>query len=337
MQAEEKGRKPTVAVFLDAVPAPRSGATGTGSNGGGVAAWRISRLQRERLAAAVPHVDFRFCDDEPAFLAALPDAEAVLVWAFRPEWTALAPRLRWIATPAAGRDYFKCPKAGIEMTYGSFHGRIIGETVAGMLLAVRRGLLPAQVAQAAGDPWPRETIAPAMRTLRGSHAVIIGFGSIGTWIASCLKPFHVRITGIRRHPDASPRPAFFDASDRILPLSELDTVLPSADSVILSLPGTPETDNLLGARRLSLLPAHAVLCNIGRGNAIDEAALVASLRTGHLSAACLDVFRTEPLPAGSPLRSCPRLYLFPHSSAIAPEYLDLYLDEYIPLVLSRFP
>ena len=336
-QVKPNRKEATIAVFLDAVPAPKSGSTNANvSNGGGISAWRLSAAQRKRLASAAPQIDFRFCDDQAAFLAVLPDADAVLVWSFKPEWVALAPHLKWIATPAAGRDYFKCPKTGIEMTYGAFHGQIIGETVIGMLLAVRRGLLPAQAAIGAGNPWPREAIAPAMRTLRGSHAVIVGFGSIGTWIASYLKPFHVRITGIRRHPEATPRPSFFEDGDRVLPLSELDAILPTADSLILCLPGTPEAQNILDSRRLALLPSDAIVCNVGRGNALDEGALMDALREERLCAACLDVFRTEPLPAGSPLRECPNLYLFPHSSAIAPEYLDLYLDEYIPLVQERF-
>ena len=73
------------------------------------------------------------------------------------------------------------------------------------------------------------------------------------------------------------------------------------------------------------------------GTPIDEGALVRALKSGRLGAACLDVFRQEPLPADSPLRRAPNGLLLPHASAISPEYLDLFLDEYIPMFNARFP
>ncbi len=296
-----------------------------------IEAWRLSDAQKARMCAELPGARFAFCDDEASFVRALPSARAAVVWSFRPEWADLAPRLEWIATPAAGRDYFPKPPPRIECTYGSFHGRIIGETVLGMLLASSRGLLQAQAAQHAGDPWPRVAIAPAMRTLRGAHAVILGYGSIGRWIARFLAPMGMRISGVRRHPVPETEIPGVD----VVTLAELDALLPSADFLVLALPGTAETDGILDARRMSLLPAACVVCNVGRGRAIDEEALAAALCAGRLRAACLDVFRVEPLPADSSLRRCPNLFAFPHSSAIAPEYLDLFLDEYVVLFRAR--
>ena len=95
----------------------------------------------------------------------------------------------------------------------------------------------------------------------------------------------------------------------------------------LCLPGTEGTDRLIDRRRLALLPPTATLCNVGRGNALDEEALVAALRGNRLAGASLDVFREEPLPLPSPLRTCPNLWLMPHASAIAPDYLDLFVAE----------
>ncbi len=141
----------------------------------------------------------------------------------------------------------------------------------------------------------------------------------------------MRISGVRRHPAPETEiPGVY-----VVPLAELDALLPSADFLVLALPGTAETDGILDVRRMSLLPAACVVCNVGRGRAIDEDALADALRAGRLRAACLDVFRAEPLPADSSLRSCPNLFAFPHSSAIAPEYLDLFLDEYVALFRAR--
>ena len=102
----------------------------------------------------------------------------------------------------------------------------------------------------------------------------------------------------------------------------------------LCLPSGPETDRLLDARRLALLRPTAFLCNFGRGNLVDEDALCAALRAGRLAGAVLDVFREEPLPADSPLRAAPNLWLLPHASAFSPDYVDLYFEELAPFLAS---
>jgi phosphoglycerate dehydrogenase-like enzyme len=259
----------------------------------------------------------RIAGNEAEFVAALPDADIVLTWRFRQEWFAHAPRLRWIATPAAGRDdlrHLTLP-VGVRVTHGTFHGEFMAETVVGMMLAEVRGI--ADALRLPG-PWPRREIAARMKTLRGSHVVILGYGHIGKWIAGLLQPFGVRITGIRRHaaPDA-------------LPVTELDSVLPTTDHLVLVLPAEEDSRNLMDARRLALLPPHAILYSVGRGHCVDEAALAAALGRGRLRAAYLDVFQKEPLPATSPLRGTPGFVLLPHASAAADQYLDRFVAEVI--------
>lgn len=297
-----------------------------------VPAWCFGERQARRLEAAWPGVICRICADRAAFRGALAEAQAAFVWSFQQDDFAHAPALRLVATPAAGRDYFNVvPPPGVRLLYGRFHGRIMGETAAAMILAMVRGLLPA-VTTYRDDPWPRAPLAPCLRPLRGAHVVILGFGQIGRRIGQMLKPFGVRITGIRRHPAATDLSGGFDAQDRVLPVARLDDVLPEADHLVLVLPGGSDTDNLLSAARLGLLPAHATLINLGRGNALDEEALAAALHQGRLAGACLDVFRREPLPADSPLRRCPNLWLFPHAAAISPVYLDLFVDDVVEQV-----
>jgi len=251
------------------------------------------------------------------FAAALPAADAALTWRFRQEWFALAPRLRWIATPAAGRDelrHLHLP-AGVRVTHGAFHGEFMAETVLAMMLAEVRGV--ADCLRLAG-PWPRRELGTRMVPLRGSHVVIVGFGHIGAWLERLLQPFDVRLTRVRRQ-----------AAEGIVPVSELDAVLPATDHLVLILPAEEDSRNLLDARRLALLPAHASVYSIGRGHCLDEAALAAALRAGQLRAAYLDVFQTEPFPADSPLRGAPGFVAMPHASAIAPEYMDRFVAEVI--------
>ena len=113
--------------------------------------------------------------------------------------------------------------------------------------------------------------------------------------------------------------------------AEVDALLAQADTLFAALPATAETDDLLDARRLALLPPHAVLINVGRGNAVDEEALAKALAQGALHAAFLDVMKEEPYPDDGPLRRAPRCYLLPHASAFSPDYLDRAFAEWLEI------
>ena len=133
------------------------------------------------------------------------------------------------------------------------------------------------------------------REVSGSTWVIVGLGGIGTEVARRAQAFGVRVIGCRRHP--SPE----DPTERTVTPDQLDQVLGLADVVVLAAPATPETDNLVDADFLSRTKPGSLLVNVARGTLIDDNALIASLDSGHLSVAILDVFRTEPLPGGSPV------------------------------------
>jgi D-2-hydroxyacid dehydrogenase (NADP+) len=302
-----------------------------------VTAWRFQKHHYERLVAALPHATIHLCTCRDEMLEVLPQTTTAIVWGFKQEWFYLAPQLQRLATPAAGRDYFSVlPPDGVEQWYGSFHGPLIAETVLGMALGAHRGILSAaeSMRNPQDDPWPREALEPLQRSLRGSHMAILGFGHIGEAIGQLAKSLDIRITAIRQsHLDK--RPDYFNDSDRLISPADLPELLPTVDTLVCALPGGSRTDLLVGHPTLAKLPRHAVLINIGRGNAIDEEALTQLLNNGHLTAACLDVFHTEPLPETSPLRDTPRCYLMPHASAVTPNYLDLYLDELIPRLQAQ--
>jgi phosphoglycerate dehydrogenase-like enzyme len=255
----------------------------------------------------------------------LADAEIALVWRFKSEWFERAPRLRVLATPAAGKeDLPPAPPPGVRVHFGSYHGKIMAETVVGMMLASCRGLLLCHSLQKE-HAWPRVEVAKALVPIRDSHALIVGFGAIGTHIVRLLKPFGVRVTGFRRTP--MEKPAILGEADRLLTMDQLDDELPGADHLILVLPKSPETNLLLDKRRLSLLPKHAFVHNVGRGNSVDEDALTDALERGDIAGACLDVFQQEPLPENARIRQAPRLLILPHVSAVADVYLDYFVEE----------
>ena len=298
-----------------------------------VAPWQFMPRHAAIIEKAIIGSHVVICHDETAFLEALQTADAALAWTFRQEWFNKAARLRVLSTPAAGKDYFHVvPPASVTMLNGHFHGEIIAETVVGMILSMIRGILP-NATNFHDNPWARQELTPMMRPLRNATVTILGFGHIGRWIGQLVKPFGTHIIGICRHADA-PRPVYFEDSDIIATTDSLAALLPQTDHLVLALPGTTGTTHIIGREQLALLPDYATVTNIGRGNAIDEAALIERLSAHKLLGAVLDVFAHEPLPANDPLRSCPNLWTLPHASAIADNYLDLYAAEIAQDLLS---
>ena len=287
-----------------------------------VQAWNYGERETSLLAEALPDAEIRICATEAEFLDALPETEIALVWHFPLEWTERAPHLKWVATPAAGREYL--PEAlaeRVRVTYGTFHGKIMSETVLGMMLAAKRSLFAWQDKQ---QPWPRAEFESGAGLLRGSRATILGFGPIGRDIAATLLPLGVRVTAVKKSPPQSVVPNL-----AIHTVDALPSLLPETDHLIMVLPDTPETYHLMSGDQLALLPKTAWLYNVGRGKALDESALARAIQAGDLAGAFLDVFEEEPLTPDSPLRQLDQVFLLPHASAICPEYLFFFTLEVI--------
>ena len=285
---------------------------------------------------------------ERAFLRALPQATHALVWNFKEEWFARAPRLKVLATPAAGQEFVptKGPK-GVKIHFGSFHGEIMSETVAAFMLAWRRGFFRLREKAIANDPWPRTWLSDKCSTVAGTEAVIFGFGNVGRAIGDLLERIGVLVTGVTRHGvykgEASKGEAPSSALVREWKFSSLTSgedaaspLLETADWVILALPSTTGTDNFFDAKLIRKLPRKCVVINVGRGNAVDERALYRALKTKRLAGAYLDVRKHEPSatvlesPGYVPeLADLPNCIVTPHSAAFDAKYLHLFLMELV--------
>ncbi len=277
-----------------------------------VAEFTVTAEQVARWRECVPELEVVYADSQEAFVRNLSNATYVMTFRFAQAWLPLTYRLKWLANPAAGKEVLGAELPDrIRVTFGTFHGEIMAETAIGMLLAVRRGLLPGVGLGTVEEPWPVHT--PHRRTIAGSTALILGHGNIGKAIDAKLSALGVKTVGVTRRN-----------------LDRLETLLPMADALFLALPATPETDNILNRERIGLLPSHAVVINVGRGNAIDEKALCNALCTGALHAAFLDVMHEEPYPGGQ-LLTTPRCYILPHASAFAPDYLDRAFEEWLEI------
>jgi phosphoglycerate dehydrogenase-like enzyme len=286
-----------------------------------VRAFEPTAQQREALAARLPGHELVQVAGDAELLAALPLADAAVVWRVRAEWYARAPRLRHLFTPSAGREPFDPEPSGrVALHFGHFHGALMGESLLGMVLFMNRKLGAAVAAQAERR-WDRSPYS-SCRRLHGQVALIIGFGAIGQHCGRLLAALGVVVQGLRRRaaPPSPPAARVFTPEQRL-------EAIALADHIVCVLPGGTETDHFLDAAAFGAMKPSAVVYNLGRGNAIDPEALSAALHEQRIAGAFLDVVPEEPLPASSPLWSAPNLYLTPHASAICRDYLDLYFDE----------
>lgn len=227
-----------------------------------------------------------------------------------PELLKNAENLRWLCSDFAGIEKYLpeevWPHPGCLLSNGSgAYGPTISEHIIMVLLMLLRRM-PEYQTPLLRREWPY--FSP-IRSITGSHMVLLGTGDIGSNTARRLKALGAAITGVCRS-GRSNEPAF----DRVVPISALEEVLPSADALILSLPATAETAGILSRERIALLPQRAFVINVGRGSAIDQEALAAALQAGQLAGAALDVTVPEPLPAEHPLWSCPNTIITPHTA-----------------------
>lgn len=153
----------------------------------------------------------------------------------------------------------------------------------------------------------RNDILPLLA--RERTIAVLGLGALGGACAQALAALHFKVVGWSASARDLPGVTCFYGPDG------LDAALSQAGIAVLLLPLTAETTDLLDARRLALMPKGAGIINPGRGALIDDAALLAALDAGQISHATLDVFRTEPLPAGHPYWAHPRVTVTPHVAA----------------------
>ena len=186
-----------------------------------------------------------------------------------------------------------------------------------MAVLMLANFIPMFVRQQNQEVWNRQLA----NSLSGRRATIVGLGAIGTGVAEKLKSFRMHVTGVRNHNKPHP------FCDDVVPISAVDSVLPRTEFLILACPLTKATINVLDARRLALLPEGSGAINIGRGELVQQEALLDALDSGKLSGAVLDVFTPEPVPPGHRLWHTRNLIMTPHMSAGDPSiYIPRSLD-----------
>jgi phosphoglycerate dehydrogenase-like enzyme len=240
-------------------------------------------------------------------LVATEEAEA-LVWADAldpgrlPELLARHPRIDWVQLPWAGIEPF-VDVLDTDRTWTCGKG-VYAEEVAEHALALALAGFRHVGGYARQATWTR----PEGRSLLGARVTILGGGGIAASFLRLLAPFGCGVTVLRRRPDP------IAGAAEVGTLADLDRVLPGTDLLLLALALTPETEGVIDAGRLALLPDHAWLVNVARGRHVVTDDLVVALRDGTIGGAALDVTEPEPLPDGHPLWSLPTCLVTPHTA-----------------------
>lgn len=274
------------------------------------------------------------------------DRLEVIVGARTPTDLTRVPALRWLQLRSAGVDHLAADppwRKGITTTNARGVFAVpIAEYVTGMLLRVRQ---PAAWARdQAAHRWPDDP--PLISILRGTTAVVVGYGSIGREIARLLAALGVRIVAVKarpdaRHDDAYRVPGTGDPDgtipERIVGLDGLAAAAREADAMVVTVPLTAASRGLVDAEVLAALPPTAWVVNTSRGALIDEPALLDALRGGRIAGAVLDVFVDEPLPADSPWWDAPNVIVTPHASGVTLRDFDALVVENVRRYLAGEP
>lgn len=217
-----------------------------------------------------------------------------------------SPGIKWLQTFSAGVDspvFIELMQKGVRLTNASGAAASpIAQTAVLYMLALSRNV----------RAWMRHQDAHAWERvgfdeLDGANLAVVGMGPIGDEIARIGVALNMHVEGIRRTPNGT-EPCTTHGFDM------LDDVLARADWVASALPLTGNTRHIFDADRFARMKKGARFINVGRGELVDEPALIEALRSGHIAGAGLDVFEVEPLPADSPLWDMDNVIITPHSS-----------------------
>jgi phosphoglycerate dehydrogenase-like enzyme len=279
-----------------------------------------TRAWAARLATALPTLDVVVPETESEAARSVTGAEAAF-GTIPPSLLARAGTLRWLqapqAAPPAGyytRELIDHPV--VVTNFREIYNDHIAAHIMAFVLAFARGLhvyLPRQLRRE-WRPEPLET--GGVLHLPETTALIVGVGGIGAETARLCAAFGMHVMGVdARRREAPPGVLKLDGPDA------LDSLLPLADFVVLTVPHTPETEGFFDRGRFARMKRTAFFVNIGRGMTTRLDDLVAALRAGEIAGAALDVFEQEPLPPDHPLWTLPNVLITPHTAGHGP-YLD---------------
>jgi phosphoglycerate dehydrogenase-like enzyme len=285
-----------------------------------------AEMYRDRLREKFPQLQFTLFHSAAEASGELSEIDALLCFGIAVEDSILrrATHLKWIQSLATGVDHFlRCPslKPDVLITSGrGIHGPAMREQVLYLMMGVSRDVAR-QVQDKKARVWQRRLWS----TLDGKTAVIVGVGVVGIAIGEALKALGMTVIGVTRTPRA------IAGFDEMMPTERLVEAARRADYLINVLPADAPNLGIFSAKVIAAMKPTAYFINGGRGQTIDEAALVAALCEGRIAGAGLDVFQKSPLPPDSPFWDLPNVFITPNVGG----YIVEYEEQILPLVIDN--
>lgn len=250
-------------------------------------------------------------EDEARWKDLLSNAEIMydFDWTHRQELPDLAPNVRWIQSSSTGMGEFvhqmgydtRMPNTVI--TLAGIHGRPLAEfAIMSLLMHYKNYHLMDEWKKQ--KRWDRTCATDA----EGRVMAIVGLGRNGAAVARLARGINMKVIGTDLLPKG-------DVVDKFYEVSQLHAMLKEAEVLVLAVPPTPLTDEMIKAKELSLLKKGAYFINVCRGSVVNEQDLINALNSGQLSGAALDVFNDEPLPPTSPFWEMENVIISPHSAS----------------------
>jgi phosphoglycerate dehydrogenase-like enzyme len=248
-----------------------------------------------------------------AFERLASDADVILSWSasgkLLREVFGISPNVRWIHSRSAGLDTVLFPElieSPVPLTNGrGVFSQSLGEFALGAILYFAKDFRRMIANQQAGR-WEAFDIVE----VSGQTVGIVGYGDIGRAVATRVRAMGMRILAVKRHG-----PPLYNVDpliNQIYTPAERTEMISRCDYIVCAAPLTPETRGMIGAAEFAAMKPNAVVVNIGRGPVIDEAAMLRALTEKRIKGAALDVFDTEPLPAGHAFYHLDNVLLSPH-------------------------
>lgn len=272
-----------------------------------------------------------------------PDKDIQVLVTGRPEKKHIdqCPHLQALVIPFAGipEETLKLMKEYPSVAVYNLHynASLVAEMAMALLLAAARFLLPCDRALRAND-WDLRYNPPPAMMLDGKTVLILGFGEIGQRVGRVCHALGMRVWGIRRNPH---KRAELDYPAEVFGLDALEDLLPHTHVLVVALPGTHETEGLVGEAQIRRMPPGSILVNVGRGAIVEQSALYHALKDGHLRAAGIDVWYNYPMhkkdrrntpPADFPFGELDNIVMSPHRASFTTDSETVRMQHLAPLL-----
>lgn len=279
----------------------------------------FAEYYKSQLQEAFPHLEIEVAIDEDSAEHFIKQAQILVAIKASDDLISKAENLQWIQSLISGTDFFtKLPSLNKEVLITSsrgIHGPQMAETTCLMMLALNRDL-PANIKNQERKHWQRWPT----KLLFQKEVGILGVGTIGTQLARICKSFGMIVHGLT----TSGRE--IEWVDHPYDSAGLNQLISRVDYLVNILPATVDTRRAIGPEQFSAMKKTAYYISVGRGDTVDEGALIQALQSGDIAGAGLDVFAQEPLPVDSPLWEMNNVIVTPHIGGMS----DIYPDQVLP-------